>query len=430
LSALLLVNSVQSRWVPKPGLTWSYSIAHKDDVILSRTEEVITIDFQKKKELIDKLHNKGKKVVCYFSGGTIEKHRDDIDDYYAVKGLIKDKNAFTEWDELWLDYRMPEIKPLIRNRMKIAIDKNCDALEVDCLGAYNHKIVTERWDDPLTKEDAYNFAITLSEMAHDLGISIGLKNVADLAPSLVDKFDFAVVESCSMSRNVCAKYESFPKKGKAVFTIHYGDYGSFDEQRSTMIREMKSFGYTCTFNNNDNLEEPGFNFNCDTGSKSSTKGSIPAMDSSAREIEPKRSTTTKKKTTTKKTTTTKKSSTTKKSTTTKKSSTTKKPTTTKKSTTTRKSSTRKTTTSRRVTIKTITTRRRTTKKTSSTKRKSSTKKTTKKTTTKKTTTKKSSTKKSSTKKTRRTVTSTKTTVTTVNNKRKTIILKIVKIYKN
>jgi len=32
-SALLLVNSVQSRWVPKPGLTWSYSIAHKDDVM-------------------------------------------------------------------------------------------------------------------------------------------------------------------------------------------------------------------------------------------------------------------------------------------------------------------------------------------------------------------------------------------------------------
>jgi endo-alpha-1,4-polygalactosaminidase (GH114 family) len=358
---LLLASSVESRWVPKPGLTWSYSIASKDDVILERKEEVITIDFEKKKELIEKLHKKGKKVICYFSGGTIEKHRDDIADYYAVPGLIKDKEAYTEWDELWLDYRMEEIKPLIRNRMKIAVDKKCDAIEVDCLGAYNYKIVTERWDDPLTKEDAYNFAKWLSKMAHELNISIGLKNVAGIAPYLVDDFDFAVVESCSRSKNVCAKYENFPKKGKAVFTIHYGDFGSFNEQRSTMIQEMKGFGYTCVFNVDNNLKTPGYNFNCDTGSTTNLKGSIPKIDNNIKIGTPTFTTTTKKastkKVSTKKTTSTKpvvKKTTTISKPVVKKTTTTTKPVV-KKTTTTTKPVVKKTTTTTKPVVKKTTT---------------------------------------------------------------------------
>jgi len=150
--------------------------------------------------------------------------------------------------------------------MKMAVNKKCDAIEVDCLGAYNHKIVTERWKNPPTKHDAYDFAKWLSAMAHDLGISIGLKNIADVAPYLVNDFDFAVVESCSMSKNVCAQYKDFPKQNKAVFTIHYANYGSFKNQVKTMVKEQKGLGYTCTFNIDDGLEQPGYGYSCDTGS--------------------------------------------------------------------------------------------------------------------------------------------------------------------
>jgi len=422
ITLLSLIKYVESRWSATPGSTWAYLINSKDDVILNRSEQVITIDLNKSPELIEKLHKQGKKVICYFSGGTIENHRDDKDDYFAVDGLVVDKEGRTKFDELWLDYRREEIKPLIKRRMQRALNNKCDGIEVDCLGAYNHKIVTERWENPLTKEDAYNFAKMLSKMAHEVGISIGLKNVADLAPYLVNDFDFAVVESCSMSKKICAKYENFPKSGKAVFTIHYGNYGSFSEQKSTMISELKGFGYTCTFNENDNLKTPGYNFNCDNGSTSNLKGVIPSVERGIVVGTPtfskKATTTTKKATTTKKTTTKRTTTTTRRTTTTtkkttkkttttvankpktttkpvtKKTTTTKRPTTTKRATTTRRATTSKrvTTTRRATTTRRVTTTRRTT----------TTRKTTRKTTTTRRTTRKTTTKPVTKKTTRRT----------------------------
>ncbi|ORX42196.1 hypothetical protein BCR36DRAFT_308197 [Piromyces finnis] len=268
ITLFILVNQVKSIWTPTPGISWNYLLNVKESEILKAKEKVLTVDVNTRKEFINTLHKNGKKVICYFSGGTIEKHRDDFDQYWNTPGLIPDKDGETRFSEYWIDYRKKDLlAPLIKNRMKVAIEKNCDALEVDCLGAYNHDIVTKRWKDPLTKEDAYVFAKWLSAMAHQLGISIGLKNVAGIAPRLVNDFDFAIVESCSMSKNVCAKYEDFPKQGKVVFTIHYGDYGSFNEQVKTMVEEQKGFGYTCTFNIKDDLKQLGYGYNCDNGSK-------------------------------------------------------------------------------------------------------------------------------------------------------------------
>ncbi|OUM59160.1 glycoside hydrolase family 114 protein [Piromyces sp. E2] len=305
LSTLVaLAYQVESKWTPPPGSTWNYLLNVKDDEILKAKEQILTIDVNKSSELIETLHKRGQKVICYFSGGTIEKHRKDFDEYWNTPGLIPDKNneeGKTRFDEYWIDYRKKNLlAPLIKNRMKIAVEKKCDAIEVDCLGAYNHKIVTERWKDPLTKEDAYEFAKWLSAMAHSLDLSIGLKNVAGIAPRLVNDFDFAVVESCSMSKKICAKYEDFPKQGKAVFTVHYGDYGSFNEQIKTMVEEQKGFGYTCTFNINDDLKQLGYSYNCDTGSKTNLSGYIPKIDPNNSIIVSQR---TAKPTTTKKTST-------------------------------------------------------------------------------------------------------------------------------
>jgi len=275
--SLLFTNSVESRWVPRPGTTWNYLLAASDSDILSRKEEALTVDLNIKPEMINKLHKQGKKVICYFSGGTLEGHRKDYNDYYNTPGLIPDKRGITRWGEVWLDYRRPEIRPLIKRRMKEAISKKCDAIEVDCLDGYHFEEVTEKWKNPLTKEDSYVFAKWLSQMAHNLGISIGLKNLAGTAARLVNDFDFAVVESCSDSPNLCARFKDFPKHNKAVFTIHYGNYGSFNSQRNRMVKEQKGLGFTCTFNNDENLKHPGYAFNCDTGSKSNTSGSIPKV---------------------------------------------------------------------------------------------------------------------------------------------------------
>jgi len=236
---------------------------------LSLKEQVLTIDLNRR-HLVPKLHAKGQKAICYFSGGTLEAHRKDRADYEAA---AKKHDGFfygppSEWDEQYIDFRMKDVlRPLLENRMKLAIEAGCDAIEVDCLGAYNHEVPRKHG---LTQEDSLVFAKWVSQSAHKLGIAIGLKNIATLAPQLINDFDFAVVESCSSSKNVCALYKDFPKQGKAVFTIHYGDYGSFSSQKSTMVQEQKGLGYTCIFNDDDQLDKPSYAYNCDTGSTTST----------------------------------------------------------------------------------------------------------------------------------------------------------------
>lgn len=280
IASLLLAGNTEAYTKFKPGSTWNYLLGVNDNnVILNLKEDVLTIDLNRR-NLVPKLHSQGKKVICYFSGGTLEPHRDDKDKYEAIN---KKHSGFlyggpTKWNEQYVDFRMKDLlQPLLENRMKLAHQAGCDGIEVDCLGAFNHE---EPKKHGLTKEDSYNFAKWLASSAHKVGIAIGLKNVATLAPRLVNDFDFAVVESCSSSKNVCALFKDFPKQGKAVFTIHYGDYGSFSSQKSTMVNEQKGLGYTCTFNNDDDLKKPGYGYNCDNGSTTSISGNVPKVEAS------------------------------------------------------------------------------------------------------------------------------------------------------
>jgi len=281
IASLLLASNTEALSKFKPGSSWNYLLGVNDEnVILNLKEQVLTIDLNRR-HLVPKLHSQGKKVICYFSGGTLEPHRPDKDKYEAInknhKGFLY--GGPTKWNEQYVDFRMKDLlQPLLEDRMKLAVQAGCDGIEVDCLGAYNH-------DEPkkhgFTKDDTYEFAKWLSKSAHKVGIAIGLKNVATLAPKLVNDFDFAVVESCSSSKNVCALFKDFPKQGKAVFTIHYGDYGSFSSQKNTMVQEQKGLGYTCTFNNDDDLKKPGYGYSCDSGSTTSTAGSVPKVEATS-----------------------------------------------------------------------------------------------------------------------------------------------------
>lgn len=135
----------------------------------------------------------------------------------------------------------------------------CDAVEVDCLGIYHYR-------KEYTKEDSYMFAKWVAETAHSVGISIGLKNVAEISSRLEPYFDFAVVENFAESQNVCDYYTQFTKNNKAVLIVHYGDRGfnlSSSSALSKLIRELKGRIFTCVI---QNLYHKSVNFNCDTGS--------------------------------------------------------------------------------------------------------------------------------------------------------------------
>jgi len=329
IASLFFINNVEALWKPTPGTTWNDVLGDKNFDITKENAEVIEVDYETSADKIELYHSYGKKVICYFSGGTIESWRADIDEYMAVPGLVK--NTYDRWaDERWLDFRVEGLKPLIIKRMNIAKNNKCDAIEIDNLDAYQIKEVKNVWDDPVTDKDTVVFARWLAEQAHSIGLSVGLKNIAGLLPDLASYYDFAVNESCINYVNECGLYRDFVKSGKAVFGLTYGD---FDEKLPTMCRELNGIGISMIFKESQKLAQAGFVFDgekyCGSGysngyTHSSSSTSSSSVNREVSEESVKSTTTVKPTTTTKYYTTTVKPTTT----TTKYYTTTVKPTTT------------------------------------------------------------------------------------------------------
>jgi len=251
LIILLFTSNVEARWKPTPGLTWNYVLGAKVDITIEKAQ-VLDVDYETHPDTIKKYHNYGKRVVCYFSGGTIEDFRDDYKNYLAVSGLVR--NTYDDWDnERWLDFRKEGIKPLIIKRMRKAINNGCDALEVDNLDGYQMDEV-QSWSKPLTISDTITFARWLGYAAHELGISIGLKNVPAILDYVADYYDFAINESCVRYKNECAMYKNFIRSGKAVFGI---TYGSFSGQLNSLCRELNGVGISMIVKSSQSLVQAG-----------------------------------------------------------------------------------------------------------------------------------------------------------------------------
>jgi len=139
--------------------------------------------------------------------------------------------------------------------MKLAVSKNCDAIEVDNLDGYQMKEV-KSWPNPLTKKDTIVFAKWLSATAHSLGLSIGLKNVPSLIDELSSYYDFAINEEC-IKYNECYLYKNFLKTGKAVFGVTY--YG-LTENKNQLCKNLDGLGISMIVKSGKKLEQSGIVF--------------------------------------------------------------------------------------------------------------------------------------------------------------------------
>jgi len=299
VSALLAAN-VEALWKPQQGLTWDYLLGADESVIKASNMQVVTFDIDKAKSVVPYLHSKGKKAICYFSGGTSQEEKSDFGDYKKAGVVMFDTRS--SWGNYYINIRdRSHLEPLLRARMERARNAGCDAIEVDSLGLYNHNV------KDFTMEDSRVFGTWLGQLAHKVGISIGLKNVAGIAPALEPYFDFAVVESCADSNNVCDYYRSFTNKGKAVFMVHYEDGDpSYKLSSASSIKrianEAGNRGYSCVLAYK-NLKSHSTNISCNSGSVISG-GSAPKVEQPVKKTTTttiKRTTTTIKRTTTKKT---------------------------------------------------------------------------------------------------------------------------------
>lgn len=200
------------RWVPTPGSSWQLQLTGPIDT--SVDADIFDIDgFDVPASVVDELHARGRKVVCYFSAGTFEDWRPDAASFPAeVLG-----SPLAEWPgERWLDIRRTDVlEPIMAARMDMCRAKGFDAVDPDNVDGY-----TNASGFPLTAEDQLRFNTMIARMAHERGLSVGLKNDLDQVTQLVGEYDFAVNEECEQY-DECSMLDPFVDAGKAVLHVEY-----------------------------------------------------------------------------------------------------------------------------------------------------------------------------------------------------------------
>ncbi|WP_461030400.1 endo alpha-1,4 polygalactosaminidase [Streptomyces sparsus] len=201
----------EGRWQPEPGVDWHWQLTGELDMDVD--VPVYDIDgFRHDASVVRRLHDRGVKVVCYVNVGAWEDWRPDADDF--PEEVLGRGNG---WEgERWLDIRAVEtLRPLLAARFDMCRDKGFDAVEPDLQDGYRN-----RTGFPLTAGDQLVFNRMVAELAHDRGMSVGLKNDLDQIPELVGDFDFAVNEECA-AFDECDRLTPFIEAGKAVFHVEY-----------------------------------------------------------------------------------------------------------------------------------------------------------------------------------------------------------------
>lgn len=159
------------------------------------------------------IHGVGGHAVCYLSAGSLEDWRPDARQFpRAVIG-----SALDGWPgEKWLDTRaLSSLRPLMEARADRCVDAGFDAIDWDNVDGY-----TNDSGFPLRAEDQLAYNRLLAVIAHDRGLSAGLKNDVGQIAELANTFDFAINEQCAQF-NECESLLSFSKAGKAVVQIEY-----------------------------------------------------------------------------------------------------------------------------------------------------------------------------------------------------------------
>lgn len=210
-SVVSATPSSDSIW--RPSLTTSWQIDFAMSVDQSIAVQVYDVDlFDNSAAVVNALHARGYRVMCYFSAGSYEDWRPDANQFPA--SVLGRSNGWP--GEKWLDIRnLSALAPIMRARLDLCKQKGFDGADPDNVDGY-----TNRTGFPLTAQDQLTFNTWIANEAHARGLSVGLKNDGDQAASLTAIFDWALVEQC-FEYNECALYQPFVTRGKPVFEIEY-----------------------------------------------------------------------------------------------------------------------------------------------------------------------------------------------------------------
>ena len=210
---------------PPSTVTWQWQLAGTLNV--SYAVDLYDIDlFDTAPTAIAALQSAGKRVICYFSAGTGENWRDDFSGF-AASDLGK---ALPDYpNERWLDIRSDSVRRVMADRLDLARQKGCDAVEPDNVAAYQ-----EDTGLPLTAGDQLAFNRWVAQEAHARHLGVGLKNDSDQIAALEPHFDFAIYEQCH-EYDECDRVKPFTAAGKAVLSAEYAENETAAQETATVI---------------------------------------------------------------------------------------------------------------------------------------------------------------------------------------------------
>jgi endo-alpha-1,4-polygalactosaminidase (GH114 family) len=225
-------------WRPAAGLTWQWQLTGKLNLDLQT--DVIDIDLDVGKSVVDHYHDKGTKVICYISVGSYENWRTDADQF-PDEVLGKDYEGWS--GEKWLDIRRIDLlAPIMLARLDECVAKGFDGVEPD-----NMEIWGNDTGFPLTYDDQLRYTLWLAEEAHKRGLAIGQKNAPDQTKDLVDVYDFAITED-AFYYDWAKDMLPYIQANKPVFAAEYTDLpGDFQE----FCRQSKELGFSTILKQRD-----------------------------------------------------------------------------------------------------------------------------------------------------------------------------------
>ena len=241
------ISSPKEWWRPAPGLTWQWQL-NSTDIDTSIAADVYDVDLYVDRSIVDELHVKGRKVICYISVGSWEDWRPDRDQF-PPEVIGKDYDGWP--GEKWLDIRqIDSLAPIMRSRLDLCKANGFDAVEPD-----NMEVYTNDTGFPLTYADQLRYALWLADEAHQRGLAIGQKNASDQTTDLANVYDFAITEDY-FYYNEAEAMLPFIAAGKPVFAAEYtdldGDFDSFCQQAAKFKfsvilknRDLDSWLQTC-----------------------------------------------------------------------------------------------------------------------------------------------------------------------------------------
>ena len=203
-------GTVEALIIP-PGTRWQWQLS--GDLDMSVDVPVYDIDLHDVSVAeIRQLTVEGRRVICYFSAGTMEEWRADANRFRS-RDLGEEMG---DWPgETWVDTRSSRVRDVMRDRITLAALKGCFGVEPDNVDGYQNDTGFN-----LTRATQLDYNRFLAAEAHARGLSVGLKNAVELVDELEPDFDWALNESC-VRWSECPVLQRFITAGKAVFHTEY-----------------------------------------------------------------------------------------------------------------------------------------------------------------------------------------------------------------